>query len=70
MQNEIEWVKKEINVLQDKQKNKEKQKKSESISKWVNARQKNTSKKKTKQTKAGFFSNQKNTKYSEEYIAK
>ena len=42
---------------------------SERISKWVNAHQRNTSKKKkTKQTK-GFFSNQKNRKYSEEHNA-
>ena len=34
---------------------------SESISKWVNAHPKNTSKKRTKD---GSFSNQKNTKYS------
>ena len=33
----------------------------------ITKKKKKTSKKKTK---AGFFSNQKNTKYSEEYIAK
>ena len=65
IQNEIEQIKKVINLLQGRLKKNEK--KSESISKWVNAHQKNTSKKKTK---AGFFSNPKNTKYSEEYITK
>ena len=45
----------------------EKRKKSESISKWVNAHRQNTS---IKRTKDGSFSNQKNTKYSEEHIAK
>ena len=65
IQNEIEQIKKEINWLQDRQT--EKRKKYESVSKWVNANQKNTSK---KRTKAGFFSNQRNTKYSKEYISK
>ena len=46
IQNEIEQIKKEINLLQDRLK--KKWKKSESISKWVNANQKNTSKKKDK----------------------
>ena len=53
-QNEIEQIKKGINVLQDRlKKNK---KKPESVSKWVYGHQKNMSKKKTK---IGFFSNQK-----------
>ena len=65
IQNEIEQIKKDINLLQDRLK--KNTKKSESISKWVNANQKNTSQ---KRTKVGFFSNQQNTKYNEEYISK
>ena len=64
IQNEIEQIKKERNLLQDRLKKNEK---SQSISKWVNGNQKNTSK---KGKKVGFFSNQRNTKYSEEYISK
>ena len=63
IQNEIEQIKKEIYCKTDE----EKRKKSESISKWVNAHRQNTS---IKRTKDGSFSNQKNTKYSEEHIAK
>ena len=64
-QNEIEQINKEINLLQDRLKKNEK--KLESISKWVNAHQKNTSKKRTKDRS---FLNQKNTRYSEKYIEK
>ena len=63
--NEIEHINKEINLLQDRLK--KKRKKSKSISKWVKAHQKNMSKKRKKDRS---FSNQKNTKYSEEYISK
>ena len=55
--NEIEQIEKEINLMQDKLKKNEK--KSESISKWVNAHQKNMSKKKITE---GFFSSQKKKK--------
>ena len=63
----------ETNLLQDKLKKNEK--KTELISKWAKACQKNTNKRKTKQTKANcknaeFLSNQKNAKYIAEYIAK
>ena len=57
--NEIEHINKKINLLQDRLKKKEK--KSESISKWVKAYKKNTSKKRKTN---GSFSNQKSTKYS------
>ena len=50
---EIEHINKEINLLQDLLK--KKRKKSERISKWVNANQKNTIK---KMKKHGSFSNQ------------
>ena len=63
--NEIEHINKEMRLLQDRLKiNK---KKSESISKWVNANWKNTSKTRTKDKS---FSNQKNTKNIEGYIQK
>ena len=42
-----------------------KRKNSESISKWVNAHQKNTTKKRTKD---GSFSNQRNGKYSKDIL--
>ena len=61
IQNEIEHINKETNLLQDILKKKE------SISKWVIANRKNTSKKRKKDRS---FSNQKNTKYSEEFISK
>ena len=63
--NEIEHINKEINLLQDLLKKNEK--KSESISEWVNANRKNTS---NKMAGDESFSNQKNIKYSEEYISK
>ena len=62
--NEIEKIKKEINLLQGRLK------KNEKIwinFKRVNAHQKNRS---IKKTKDGLFPNQKNTKYSEECILK
>ena len=58
--NEIEHINKEINLLQNRLKINEK-----SLHQFQNG--KNTSKKKTKNKS---FSNQKNTKYSEEYISK
>ena len=58
--NEIEHINKEINLLQNRLKINEK-----SLHQFQN--RKNTSKKKTKNKS---FSNQKNTKYSEEYISK
>ena len=64
--NEIEHINKEIKLLQDRLK--KKRKKPESILKWVKTHQKNMSKK-GKRTDLSF-SNQKFTKYSEEYIAK
>ena len=66
LQNEIDQIKKEIDLLQDRLKKNEKSQ-NRSISKWVIAHQKNTSK---KLTKDGSFSSQKNTKCSEEYISK
>ena len=54
--NEIEQIKKDIYYKTDLRK----WKNSESISKWVNAHQKNMSKKRNKD---GSFSNQRNTKY-------
>ena len=54
--NEIEQIKKDIYYKTDLRK----WKSSESISKWVNAHQKNMSKKRNKD---GPFSNQRNTKY-------
>ena len=63
--NEIEHINKEISLLQDKLKiNK---KKSKSISKWVSANWKNTSKTRIKDES---FSNQKNTKNIEGYLQK
>ena len=59
---EIMYINNEINLLQEK-----KRKNLESISKWVSTNWKNKSK---KGTKNNFLSNQKNTKYSEEYISK
>ena len=59
---EIMYINNEINLLQEK-----KRKNPESVSKWVSANWKNKSKKGTKNK---FLSNQKNTKYSEEYISK
>ena len=56
--NEIKNVNKEISLLQDRLKINEK--KSKSISKWVNANLKNTNKTRTKKK---AFSNQKNKKY-------
>ena len=61
----IEHINKEINSLQDLIK--KSIKKSESISMWVNANRKNTSKKRTKNKS---FSHPKNTNYSEECIPK
>ena len=63
--NEIEHINKQISLLQDRLEINEK--KSESISKWVNANLKNTSKTRTKDKS---FSNQKNTKNIEGYIRK
>ena len=63
IQNEIEQIKKEIYCKTDLKK----RKKSESVSKWVNVNQKNTSK---KMAKNGSFSNQRNIKYSYGYIYK
>ena len=63
--NEIEHINKEISLLQDRLKINEK--KSKSISKWVNANWKNTNKTRTKKK---AFSNQKNTKSIEGYIQK
>ena len=60
--NEIEHINKEITLLQDLLKKNEK-----SQNQFQNGYRKNTSKKRTKDKS---FSNQKNTKYSEEYISK
>ena len=57
--NKIEYINKEINLLQGRLK--KKRKKSKSISKWVNANRKNMSKKRKKYES---FSNQKITKCS------
>ena len=57
---EIMYINNEINLLQEKNR-----KNPESIPKWVSANLENKSKKRTKNK---FLSNQKNTKYSEEYI--
>ena len=58
IQNEIEPINKEMNLLQDRL---NKNEKSQSISKWIKANQKNTSKKRTKDES---FSNQRNAEYS------
>ena len=68
IQNEIGQIKTEINLLQDRLKKNEKSK--NQFQKALMRVKKIRVKKKTKQTKAGFFSNQKNAKYSEEYTAK
>ena len=65
MQNEIEQIKKDINILQDRLKKDEK-----SLNQFQNGLMRIKKTQAKKKTKAGFFSNQKNTKYSEEYIAK
>ena len=65
MQNEIEQIKKDINILQDRLKKDEK-----SLNQFQNGLMRIKKTQVKKKTKAGFFSNQKNTKYSEEYIAK
>ena len=62
---EIKHINKEINLLQDLLK--KNRKKFKSISRWVNANRKSTDKKRTKDKS---FSNQKNTKYNEEYTSK
>ena len=54
------YINNEINLLQEKNR-----KNPESIPKWVSPNLENKSKKRTKNK---FLSNQKNTKYSEEYI--
>ena len=66
IQNEIGQIKREINLLQDRLKKNEKSK--NQFQNGLMHLKKIRVKK--RQTKAGFFSNQKNTKYSEEYIAK
>ena len=62
IQNEIQQIKKEIDLFKT---DLGKRKNSESISKWVNAHQKNTTKKRTKD---GSFSNQRNGKYSKDIL--
>ena len=63
--NEVEHINKEINLLQDlPMKNKKSQ---NQFQKLVNANRKNTS---NKRTNGKSFSNQKNTKYSQENILK
>ena len=64
IQNEIEQIKKEIDLFQDRLKKNDK-----SQNQFQNGlmHRKNTSKRKTKDES---FSNIKNTKYSEEYISK
>ena len=63
--NEVEHINKEINLLQDLlMKNKKSQ---NQFQKLVNANRKNTS---NKRTNDKSFSNQKNTKYSQENILK
>ena len=65
MQNEIEQIKKDINILQDRLKKDEK-----SLNQFQNGLMRIKKTQVKKKTKAGFFLNLKNTKYSEEYIAK
>ena len=65
IQNEIEQIKKEINLLQGRLKKNEKSQ--NQFQNGLMCIKKNTSKKKTK---AGFFSTPQNKKYIEEHIAK
>ena len=66
IQNEIGQIKREINLLQDRLKKNEKSK-NQFQNGLMHLKKIRVTK---RQTKAEFFSNQKNTKYSEEYIAK